>query len=741
MKRISIRTKLTFLISLTIIVVAVILSGYFFMRSSMLLHDELKKRGASIAHNLAYTSKEGILTKNLFEELKPLVEAVMTEPDVVCVAIIDETGNVLAHSNSKEAGKVFADEFTKKTLSAKEVLYSKETKEIITFGAGVKVDEKEKTILEKAEELEIKKEGPIGAVIVKISLKNLHLRMNDIFKINLEILLGLLIIGIIFAFLFSTQMTNPIRSLVEVSHAISSGELEKRAAVETNDEIGELSISFNEMTENLIKAQGELKKLIYELTTGLSEHFEVLNKAASGDLSVKAPLTSENELVVKLGKVINHTIENLRLFVDEMTVRKELDQLFNTTASAIRVVDKEFNVIKANESFAKLIGSKKEDIIGVKCFDQFKTTLCHTEQCILKRILAGEQLIETEMEKITPEGRKIYCLFKAVPFHDAEGKIIGMMEDNRDITDLKKLETKIEDTATEMSKSVSQHLEVLDKISQGNLTTQATEDSNIELIAKLGKVINRTGKLINVRIADLEAVNKELESFTYSASHDLKEPLRGIEAFSQFLLEDYADKLDDTGKDYLKRLSASAVRMKSLIDDLLALSRISRVKNPYTTVDSGKLVKEVLKQLRPTIEEKNVRIEVDDELPFIFCDEVKIKQVFYNFILNAIKYNDKKCPEIEIGIEKKIVEGISQGVFFVKDNGIGIEEKYFEEIFGIFKRLHRGNEYGGGTGAGLAIVKRVITDHGGSVWVKSTPDKGSTFYFSLPRRGEKQDES
>ncbi|MFH1563384.1 MAG: Cache 3/Cache 2 fusion domain-containing protein [Nitrospirota bacterium] len=263
----------------------------------------------------------------------------------------------------------------------------------------------------------------------------------------------------------------------------------------------------------------------------------------------------------------------------------------------------------------------------------------------------------------------------------------------------------------------------------------ATEDikkANIELKEK-----NKT----------LETVNKELDSFTYSASHDLKEPLRGIASFSQFLLEDYLDKLDETGKDYLKRLSASANRMKSLIDDLLSLSRISRIENPYTSVDSNKLIKEILKRLKPMIEEKNVQLKVDEKLPFIFCDEIKIKEVFHNLISNAIKYNDKKRPEIEIGIEEKIgegvegldsplekgVRGLSQPVFFVRDNGIGIEEKYLEEIFGIFKRLHKGDEYGGGTGAGLAIVKRVITDHGGNVWVKSSPGEGSTFYFSLPK--------
>ena len=292
----------------------------------------------------------------------------------------------------------------------------------------------------------------------------------------------------------------------------------------------------------------------------------------------------------------------------------------------------------------------------------------------------------------------------------------------------KHVEIKTKDEIGELAASFNQMTVNLKK---------AMDELEVEKKSLEQKVHERTQELekanveLKTRAEELEAVNKELDSFTYSASHDLKEPLRGIESFSNFLLEDYADKLDETGKDYLKRVSAAAVRMKFLIDDLLSLSKISRIKNPHTSVDSNKLVKEVLKQLKPIIEEKNVRVKVDEDLPFIYCDEVKIRQVFYNLISNAIKYNDKKQPELEIGIEKMIVDGISQTVFFVRDNGIGIEEKHFEEIFGIFKRLHPRGEHGEGTGVGLAIVKRVIADHGGKVWVQSTYGEGSTFYFSL----------
>jgi signal transduction histidine kinase len=228
---------------------------------------------------------------------------------------------------------------------------------------------------------------------------------------------------------------------------------------------------------------------------------------------------------------------------------------------------------------------------------------------------------------------------------------------------------------------------------------------------------------------DLKAVNQELESFTYTASHDLKEPLRSLETFSQFLLEDYADKLDDEGKDYLKRIGAGAARMRNLIDDLLALSRISRIKNPYESVDSGQLVKDAVKRLKASLEEKGTKISVDDELPHIHCDATKMKEVFYNLIANAMKYNDKPDPSIEIGIN-------DQKAFFVKDNGKGVAEEHRDMIFKPFKRGPGAKESSGGSGVGLALVKKIVEEHGGRIWVESEPGKGSTFFFTIPPHKE-----
>jgi signal transduction histidine kinase len=253
------------------------------------------------------------------------------------------------------------------------------------------------------------------------------------------------------------------------------------------------------------------------------------------------------------------------------------------------------------------------------------------------------------------------------------------------------------------------------------LKTEELQIAHNELLVKHKEVKEHEEELI--------AINKELDSFVYTASHDLKEPLRGIETFSKFLLDDYWDKLDDEGKDYLRRISRGANRLKLFIDDLLTLSRISRIKNPYETFEPIDIINDVLKRLDVVIKERDCKIKVDDSLPLLWADKTKTKEVFYNLISNAIKYSDKK-PEIEIGGR----EEEESAIFFVRDNGIGIKEGDMEKIFEPFKRLHKRDEYITGTGIGLAIVKKIIDEHKGRVWVESKIGEGSTFYFILPKK-------
>jgi len=230
----------------------------------------------------------------------------------------------------------------------------------------------------------------------------------------------------------------------------------------------------------------------------------------------------------------------------------------------------------------------------------------------------------------------------------------------------------------------------------------------------------------------LQAAQKEMDEYTYVISHDLKEPLRGMEAFSKFLADGYRDKLDEEGRHHIDVIRKSVLRMQRLIEDLLKFSRLSQQKQPMQLVGMNTVLLHVRVRLQHALDAKRADLRVD-KLPSVVCDETAMTEVFHNLISNAIKYNDKPLPVIEVGCSETINPDTSQPEyeFFVRDNGIGIKKEYFDKIFQIFQRLHHGEE---GTGIGLTIVRRVIEWHGGRVWLESEEGKGTTFYFTLPKR-------
>lgn len=224
----------------------------------------------------------------------------------------------------------------------------------------------------------------------------------------------------------------------------------------------------------------------------------------------------------------------------------------------------------------------------------------------------------------------------------------------------------------------------------------------------------------------LEEKNRQLEEFTHVVSHDLKEPLRTMAAFSQYLLEDYAEKLDDDARDYLQRINRSSLRMRNLIDDLLRLSSIGTRQETLEKVYLSEVFEQIKEDMKSRLE--NVSLQLPKTMPIIIANRTRMVELFGNLISNAIKYNDKPEKRIEIGWTQ-------QGEFYkfyVRDNGIGIEEQYLEKVFELFERLNpRGDDYES-TGAGLAICKRIVEEYGGKIWVESKVGEGSTFYFTLP---------
>lgn len=262
--------------------------------------------------------------------------------------------------------------------------------------------------------------------------------------------------------------------------------------------------------------------------------------------------------------------------------------------------------------------------------------------------------------------------------------------------------------------------------------------------AIVGIVLNKADELAQMNL-DLERSNRELDSFAYAASHDLKEPLRGITNFSNLILRRYGQVLDESGVKRLKTLVKLAHRMDDLIDALLRFSRLGQTELHPGPTDLNTLIPKVLEVLRASRPEGTELppIRVSRSFPMVNGDPVLLAEVFSNLLSNALKYTNKPQPSIEIGVldvDEQVSKARADAAFmtppatcvlYVRDDGIGIPPQHLQTVFRLFKRLHERDSYGGGTGAGLTITQKIIERHGGQIWVESSQDAGTTFYFML----------
>lgn len=254
--------------------------------------------------------------------------------------------------------------------------------------------------------------------------------------------------------------------------------------------------------------------------------------------------------------------------------------------------------------------------------------------------------------------------------------------------------------------------------------SDVTEQSRAqEEVRLLNQVLEQR---VEERTAQLQAANKELEAFSYSVSHDLRAPLRAMDGFSRATLEDYGTLLPAEGQQFLHTICNSAKRMGNLIDDLLAFAQLGRVTLKKRSVQSNHLLEEVLVDIGPQIEGREVELTVDP-LPDCLGDPSLLRQVWLNLVSNACKYTQGKSPAV---VHIGAVRDGKQCVYFVRDNGAGFDMRYIDKLFGVFQRLHRADQYPG-TGVGLAVVQRIVHRHGGRVWAEAEVDRGACFYFTL----------
>jgi len=425
-----------------------------------------------------------------------------------------------------------------------------------------------------------------------------------------------------------------------------------------------------------------------------------------------------------------NTLQELR---QQQTIAKsneaQIRLLLNSTAEGFYAIDTNGNCTLINQSALELLGfSTKNEVLGKNMHDLIHHTKPDgteytKDDCLILRAFQAGAGTHSDIEMLwRKDGTGFPAEYFSYPIRQNEA-ITGLVVTFRDITDRKKAQGELLQLKNDLEIKVAERTaELEDKIQKLNKSQKA--------MLYMVEDLNNITKELKEQRRLLEYSNNELEAFTYSVSHDLRAPLRAINGFSSFLAEDYADKLDDEGKRFIQTIRANADKMDTLISDLLNLSRVSRADLKHSDVDMTATATEIFEEIATEDEKRSFELTIHP-MPEVQCDQRLIRQVWQNLIGNALKYSSKSdIKNVEIGTTES--ENNNDYVFYVKDHGAGFDPKYVDKIFGVFQRLHKEDEFEG-TGVGLAISKRIIFRHGGSVWAEGEVGKGAAFYFSLPK--------
>jgi len=385
----------------------------------------------------------------------------------------------------------------------------------------------------------------------------------------------------------------------------------------------------------------------------------------------------------------NEELRRVQLELQE--ARDKYRNLYDFAPTGYFTLDRNSLIVDVNLAGSELLGSEKHRLIGT----QFTSSISPDSQdafyfhCreVLKTGIKGN----CEIKMLKADGTPFHAQVISVAVPEKDGNINHFRTAVIDITALKKAD---------------------------------------EEITRLNKDLERRVVQLSGLNRELERSNRDLEQFAYVASHDLQEPLRMVSSFTQLLEQRYKGKIDKSADEFIKFAVDGANYMQRMINDLLSYSRLSTRGTPFEPVNSEEILAQVQVNLLLLIEE-NRALLTHESLPEITADASQMLHLFQNLIGNAIKFRGKEPPRVHVFSESREEEWM----FGVRDNGIGIAKEYFDRIFVIFQRLYSREEYSG-TGIGLSICKKIVERHGGRIWVESEPDKGSTFFFTIPKRRE-----
>jgi len=721
---------LTFVVGFFLLISA--FGAYLVLTERDNLHRDSVNETASLAQALAASARPGLLAHDA-AGLQEVVHLFQGYSEFGYAMVISPDGRVIAHSDASRAGGIVEDEPGR---------------------AALKAPYATRTVVDNADLVDvavpIEREGELvgWARVGMLKVQNALYLRQMVRNTVLFLLLSTMLSGLA-AMLIATRLGRSIGSLVRVAEDVLGGNFATRAAIPAGeDEIAILGSSLNKMldaisrnehdlraaslyTRSLIEAsldplltisvEGKITDVnrATEQATGrsraklvgtdFSDYFTDPEKAQEGYRQVFArgfvtdfPLTLRHR-----DGHLTDVLYNASVYRDEaskvlgafaaardVTERKRAEEALRKSEERLRleiarmpigyiIWDRDFRAVTWNPAAAAIFGYSFEEAKGRRPHEMIVPADGQSQlDEVWRGLLAGNQSAYSENENVTKDGRTIVCQWTNTPLTEPDGKVYGVMSMVHDITERKKAEREV-----------------------------------LRLNAELER-----------RVKERTA---ELESFSYSVSHDLRVPLRAVDGFSRILLEDYGDKLDDEGKRLLGVVRENTERMARLIDDILAFSRLGRREITLQHVDMTALANEAAAELAPSWAGRDLRLEIG-ALPPAQGDAAMLHQVWINLLGNAIKFTRGRTRALIV------VSGRAEGnelVYCIRDNGAGFDMQYVDKLFGVFQRLH-GTEEFEGTGAGLAIVKRIVTRHGGRVWAEGKVDEGAVFCFTLPAASE-----
>ncbi len=443
-----------------------------------------------------------------------------------------------------------------------------------------------------------------------------------------------------------------------------------------------LSKEINEKLRRSIKKAAEGEFIRYDVDV-----VGVGGQVITIDFSINPVFNAEGEVIylVPEGRDITERIE----LVEQLELsEKQLRQFIEQAPIAVAMLDNDMKYITTSKKWFEEYEINEKSLKGKSHYDLFPEIRNMPEWMqIHQEVLNGVEKINPKDKFIRKDGSVQWISWKLIPWYNEPGEVGGMIMYTADIT------------------------------------------NEVEYREKLENLNELLEQQVEKRTQELNRVNKELESFSYSVSHDLRAPLRSINGFAKILEEDHNDSLNEEARRLIRIIRKSALRMGQLIDDILNFSRLGRKALNIGRIETGKLVREVIKETEEIYSDSTLEVEIRD-LPDIKADLSLMKQVFSNLISNAVKYSSHR-DKVLLRLASEIKDDVV--ILSISDNGVGFDMKYHDKLFGVFQRLHSADEFEG-TGVGLAIVKRIINKHGGDIWAESEPGKGSTFYISLPQK-------